>query len=283
MNKNLVLALICSTELDQSEKFNKLFDLYRNHPNTNTGYVAMYNKKGFSERTLSDLIYEVKKIYSITDVDIALYEPSPEVKSEDKTDTFLKDISVADPKVIVGNSTDKKEDYVYEDGIGSDLKKVNLREDFPFLNQADCPQEFHTAVGVMISAWYRHKEAHEKLLKISQKEIQATPDEITALTKESLESFAENRAIWETLTQYQATGKILNIHNLFERLFRFQELDEKTPQEMHTFLNSAKAFFTKKKKELEANPDRKEAIQKAVALRQEEVNYITAKMNKQGE
>ena len=97
-------------------------------------------------------------------------------------------------------------------------KGLKLREEFPFLNEDDCPEKFHTLVGKMISAWNQYKERHAELNKVTREgsEVSLTDAELYTMAKEAVDKFEVNRTIWDELEYYKEHGQILGHHPIFK-------------------------------------------------------------------
>ncbi|GEJ41335.1 hypothetical protein FPN185_contig00011-0023 [Flavobacterium psychrophilum] len=71
--KNELLGLLTDAELKPNNLFNKLFDLFRKTPGRIITQEKYLNRVGFNQTTLNTLLYELKKLYGITDSDIKKY------------------------------------------------------------------------------------------------------------------------------------------------------------------------------------------------------------------
>lgn len=67
--EDVLIFLACSI-LIGAEQFNKGFELFRNSENKNPTLERTLNKTGFSDSTLSTVLYELQKIHGITDSEI---------------------------------------------------------------------------------------------------------------------------------------------------------------------------------------------------------------------
>ena len=78
--KILVLAFLQNLPENPSEQFNKAFELYKQSPNKNRAAESTYNRKGFTDQSLKNLLYDLQKINGITDVEILDTTPVQELK-----------------------------------------------------------------------------------------------------------------------------------------------------------------------------------------------------------
>jgi len=89
-------------------------------------------------------------------------------------------------------------------------KSIKLREEFPFLKDPSCPDEFKILVSDMITAYEKYKESHEALFSAS------TDEELLKSCQDTVENYLENREIWDELNHYKQTGEILGTHPIFK-------------------------------------------------------------------
>ncbi len=54
----------------KTDQFNKLFELYRESPDKSINTERMYNASGFSQLNLENLIYDLKKLHGIKDIEL---------------------------------------------------------------------------------------------------------------------------------------------------------------------------------------------------------------------
>lgn len=85
-----------------------------------------------------------------------------------------------------------------------------LRNQFPFLNRKDCPNEIKILVSDLITTWERLNQIREEELPKAKNKNQRF-----ALAKEAAESHRENRIIWREINYYNENGKILGEHPIF--------------------------------------------------------------------
>jgi hypothetical protein len=69
--KDQVLQFLGAPGKTGSERFNKALELYRKSKGHDAGRVRFYNNLGFSQDRLEGLVYELKKLHSITDLQVA--------------------------------------------------------------------------------------------------------------------------------------------------------------------------------------------------------------------
>lgn len=107
--------------------------------------------------------------------------------------------------------------------ISGQIKPVNksnrsFRSEWPFLSRPECPPELKALAADKISAWERYTEAHKKLFDCSSLE------ECFQTARELMESFKENRLIFEELNYYRQHGTPMGKHPIWDKFKRFEDL-----------------------------------------------------------
>ena len=86
------------------------------------------------------------------------------------------------------------------------------------MRRLDCPPELKILVADMITAYNDYIQSHESLF------LAGTYDEISTLSERTVESYLENRRIWNELNHYKSTGEILGKHPIFAWMHRSEEI-----------------------------------------------------------
>lgn len=68
--KLLVLAFLQNLPESPFEQFNKAFELYKQCPNKNRSAEMSYNRRGYNEQSLKNLLYDLQKLNNISDVEL---------------------------------------------------------------------------------------------------------------------------------------------------------------------------------------------------------------------
>jgi len=123
------------------EQFNKAFELYRKSTGKNKINEASYNRRGYSDQALKNLLYDLQKVYEITDVEI-LSNPEPVLEkvivafgtiaeafenlSEEIKDSILKAAIILEKfQDVMENSDDLKEVVAIGTGYLESFKNEN--------------------------------------------------------------------------------------------------------------------------------------------------------------
>lgn len=147
-----------------------------------------------------------------------------------------------------GNSEVNKEDFI--PAPNSD-ERAKLRGDFPFLNDADCPDELKVLVADKITAYKAYVKDQADLVKHANGELDLQADTAKNLAAQVVENFEKNREIYEELNYYKEHGKILGNHPIFKNLTIQREVDAMTAEECFKYLNASKKFISVKLQAIE--------------------------------
>jgi hypothetical protein len=372
---------------NKSEQFNKLFELYRNSLGKSLATERMLNSSGYSKTNLEALIYDIKRLHGIKDVELVKKQAQPldlpqltiadkiyklfqgivpeeiliptdeekiEINNWDyeklsqcfihvlskkyvddsiiiekaKSDVpeFVELLEKASQNLIpvspeqielakklevvsgekdslqidLENSEDEKSELEGENEFLkeenetlalelAELKKTEsehngkLRDEFEFLNDAECPDIAHVLVGRKLAAWKRYQANHEKLqLDIAGNQKLSAEEKLEA-TKASVEDFTENQAIYDELNHYKENKEFLKKHPLFRTTRLKEEVEGMTPEELIAYTNSSAKYFSVKKSAMAiAEKAKNEAkiieISEGVTERQEKLALVNKKL-----
>jgi len=104
-------------------------------------------------------------------------------------------------------------------GLPKEVKaSIKLREQFPFLRDADCPDPLKLLVNDLITSYEKFKEnqprLHENLSDASAEE----------LADVVLRDYVSNKMAWSELEYYKENGKVLGEHPIFEVIKEKEEI-----------------------------------------------------------
>lgn len=97
-------------------------------------------------------------------------------------------------------------------------KTKPFREEFPFLNQPDCPVELEALASRKFARYHDYIKLHPRLRECRSLE------ECAKIACDLLASYMENRAIWAELNHYQQHKTILGKHPIFAAFARRKNL-----------------------------------------------------------
>lgn len=264
--KQKVIDFLQNVPKDKSLAFNGAFELYRKSPNKNPSFERVMNRSGYSKENLQQLLFELQKANEIKSVE--LHKPLNKVLEE------VKD-SIKDEEVIL-NIT-----------VESEVPDFNkpIREEFPFLNEPNCPDEFKILVADKITAWNAYKLNHAILQKHASGEAVLSEEKAKEVAKDSLENYEMNQLIYEELNHYQANSEILGKHPIFKDYSLKKELAGKTNEELLSIIKNAPPYISKNKKKLEEETDleKKSVIEKRIQEREYLVQLAEEKLKISGQ
>lgn len=167
----------------------------------------------------------------------------------------LKDVDKIEVDAeIIGESQTKGDAEVNKEGFvpaPNSEERAKLRDDFPFLNDADCPDELKVLVADKITAYKAYVKDQADLVKHANGELDLHADTAKNLAAQVVENFEKNREIYEELNYYKEHGKILGNHPIFKNLTIQREVDAMTAEECFKYLNASKKFISVKLKDIE--------------------------------
>ena len=267
--RTLVIALLADLPKSKTEQFNKAFELYRKSPHKNLGVERRLNMAGFTEDGLQNLLYDLKQLHQISDVEVKNYNKE-ELDPTEETTT----------EAIEKTSTNSNEEIKTVETIETVDESKSIREEYPFLNDKDCPEELLIVVGKKIGAWKRYQELHAMIQNF---DVEKDGEQaLTKLTAEATAEYEDNQSLDLELKHYAEKKEVLAAHPSLVEFRIKKEVDTMSNDELHKFVQSSKTFFSRSKTDLGKAKDDAEKIaeiQKKVAER--EVKLILVK-NKLG-
>lgn len=270
--KQKVLEFFQAMPAEPYEQFNEAFALYRNSPAKNPSAERSYNASGYSPHMLESLLYDLQKAFDITDTErytkLEVRSEKLEVVDDNEEGTITD----------VGNNNG---DYEKRFVSVSDMKPI--REEFPFLNDKDCPNELKILVADKITVWKDYEAAQEKIRLINENKLVAEDGELEKLAKISVDSFEENQRIYDELNAYKNTGLVLGVHPIFKQLKIAREVEAMTNDELIKYKNASAKYFSVNKTALakaqkENDTAKVQEIENRVAERSEKLFLVNKKL-----
>jgi hypothetical protein len=271
--KLLVLYFLQNLPESPYEQFNEAFELYKKTPTKSKMAEMNYNRRGYNEQNLKNLLYDLQKENGITDVEVANKIFTKAVNETSTTTSDLENFT----DILTGrsiNSLENKEGDFIEELSKNDKNPIQLepletdeesnkkiREDFPFLNEKDCPDVMYVIVGKRIVAYKNYQHLHAVLQKVNLGEVEMTEEEKLQLTIECDEAFTENRILWDELEHYAKNKAILGKHVIFREHNIQKEVEEMTQEKLVNFRTSSVKYFHDQKVALEKHKDNKEKLE----------------------
>lgn len=286
--KDKVIKFLKNLPNNPYDRFNEAYELYRRSEGKNVHVERMLNSAGFSESRLENLLYDLKKIHDISDMELATAMVS---KEENDEVVFEKELLEEEKELLEEENEELKMTIEELEEQNERLKVLGLnritpqsvRVEFEFLGHKDCPNELKILVADKITAWNNYLNAHDQLQQLANGTLTVSKEEEVALTKEAVECYEENQRIYDELNAYKATGKVLGAHPIFKKLKVSREVDEMNMDALLNFRNSTAKYFTDNKKKLakaeETNDEKRIKEVKARVLEREmKLDFVNKKL-----
>ena len=210
----------------------KLYNEY----GVNMAFKTTLNRQGESDFNKRCLYEELRKIAEIHIDDFKFIMETP--------------IAIISKKLEIKEPEQSNEPQITFKEIPLEIKRtIKLREEFPFLNSKDCPNEFKILLADRITAYHTYVEKHKELFDA------ATPEQLAEIAAEVVENYIENHEIWEELSYYKENGEVLGKHEIFAKTKREEELKAMETGEQIQLLNNLKNYIARSNKEVKDNPD----------------------------
>lgn len=257
--RNKVIEFFQNLPKKPEEQFNQAFELYRKSKDNSPSQVAFLNRAGYTDPLLENLKYDLKKLHNIREVDLRKKSTSkpkkkvivekgvvlPEFSKGLPGLKEMKDFATKNDIVVTGNNMEayRKAIYVWvaeerEKNVVSEFLEnasdnvkeyISLHDQFPFLDEDDCPQELKILVSDKRKAFRAYADAHAKLLFVAfndEEKTEILDIEIYELASKALENFEVNQLIYKELNHYKEHKTILGEHPIFADLNLQKKIDE---------------------------------------------------------
>ena len=143
---------------------------------------------------------------------MSLYAPNP----------YLERIVTANPPLFQGYLKSALQPFADTMDAQAPLEApassgYRFREEWPFLENPDCPIELKILANDKITAYHKTIELHKKLFSC------ISPEECFETAKNLLKNFRQNRQITAEFTHYRESGHVLGKHPVFQLTKSFDE------------------------------------------------------------
>lgn len=156
--------------------------------------------------------------------------------------------------------------------------RQSFRQNWPFLNDPDCPAELKILAADKITAWHRYTQAHERLFDCTSLE------EMRDTARDLMAHFLQNRLIIDEFRYYREHKHILGKHPIFSWAKQLRALRKLNPVQLvekrirleHNVWRIESELSKKDKPHLRTS--REQAL-RAKKMQLTEVNNIISKIN----
>lgn len=286
--KNEILKFFANLPQKAHEKYNRALELYRKSEGHNPRQVQFFNNNRHSTSRLESLLYELKKLHNITEKEIKMWKPEA-VVSESKEEAPAAPSGTQEQTIVVvdgptGATTITLKEDVFTKAPDEVKTDIKLRDEFPFLRNADCPDELKILVNDKLNHYDGYVAAHKALLVLvaeeGQEPVAMSDDEIFALAKAAVENFEMNQKIYEELECYKNTGKILGKHPIFKERKIRESIENASLPQLTKRQSNLVNYINRTKRELEAtvDADRKATLQEKLDGYEKEKELVDARL-----
>lgn len=290
-------------------------NLYNKLPNKSLSAQNSFNRIGNTTENLRTIIYEICKLVNISEREFTIYMSKPVVKKEavislnpkkeentqklDRTKALLsfspedmdyrqivalvkelklKPENQKQPTLITAVEAAKSEvinKQVAE--IPTEVKPaIKLRVQFPFLNEADCPDVLKILVADLITAYDTYADAHKELF------AQLTQEQLSNIAATVVENYINNKLVFAELEHYKAKNELLGEHPIFERLEWESKMKQLNANELSKQLNNLTNNLNRNKSKLKqaANDEDKQRSEDLVSGYEYKLEFVKQLLDK---
>src|SRR5690606_16497951 len=246
--KTEVLKFLRNLPKSNNEKFNKAFEFLRAATGVNFNQMRMYNVYGASDQNIKNIIYDLKKLYGITDAEVL-----------SKKETASKTVVIAGKKIESATVENIDLGNVVSE---AEQKKTDLHKEFPFLSSKECPAELHIVTGLLVASWKRYNSLHAELQKVTAGKIELSEDEILELTTNTNSEFENNGKLYKELEYYRDNKTVLGEISELKEFRIKKEIEAMTTEELVKYQKNSAPYLSKANKDLadENIPEDKKVI-----------------------
>tara|TARA_R100000306_G_C4373305_1_gene140904 strand:- start:1013 stop:2182 length:1170 start_codon:yes stop_codon:yes gene_type:complete len=214
------------------------------------------------------------------------------VLAEETPDTPEYDEKLERLKAVVSKKDELTEDAKNSENTSEENKnpepsdeaqeKKKLREEFPFLNEKDCPDKFKILVADKFSALKAYHDAFEE---IQRKKKAGDNEGLFELGKTATENWELNQLIYDELNYYQEHKQILGNHPIFVDDVLQKKVAAYSTQEAMKRQGNLRSYISRDTKKLEGIKDakKKENAEAKIKEWQDELDLIDKRLNADAE
>lgn len=239
MKSKFIKVLANKDSLKDKKLYNRLLELYAQV----AGVKQVYHYQlGYTPQKLENLKYEVKKSQGISDKEIALYVPGED--EEDNLDTSNLDSSANLDTTNLDTST-PVETVNVEHPVLIGLKTetsaqegLKIRDEYPFLNDPNCPDVFKVLVSDKITAYKEYAKKHAEALEAADQG--EAEEKLYELASAAVKDYQMNQDIKAELDFYRdSPGRVLGKHPALAGMKLQQEVNDMSEADLLQQRNNA--------------------------------------------
>jgi hypothetical protein len=148
------------------------------------------------------------------------------------------------------------------------IPSVRYREEFPFLNDPDCPPELKILISDRITSYYNYKSANRRIFTATSEE------ELFKASRDTVENWLENKLIWRELNHYKEKKEILGAHPIFAWMQRSTEIRSMRIGQLVELKENLRINLVKNKKKIRTEKDNPSNGKRVKRVEQMEKEFI---------
>ncbi len=200
-----------------------------------------------------------------------------------KTATLVAYLGEQKAKLLSVESEEvKPSKNIYADAPDEAKAGLKLRQEFPFLSEADCPDKFKILVADKFTALENYEVSFEEIQK---KKSEGDTEGLFELGKKAVENFELNQEIYDELNYYQEHKEILGNHPIFADDMLVKTVNAYSTQEAMKRQGNLRSYISRDTKKLEEIKDAKKKENAETKLKewQDELDLIDKRLNADAE
>lgn len=267
--RNQVLQFLRNLPSKKEDQFNQAFLFLQKAPGVQFAQVRSYNVLGATPSNINNILYDLKKLYSITEVEIRSKKTRLQEVVDKKIEVLKSEIQKIDEEILNLNREESNE-------------KNSLHDIFPFLKDKDCPNELLIVSGQVVASWKRYQDLKQQVDQITSGELEVTEEEDLRITAECEAEFRNNQSLYKELEHYKENNTILGEHEVLKNYAIAQKVKKMSVAELVQEQKNAASYLTKQRKELEKEnltEERKELIENRIAERELLLKHVNLQLN----
>ena len=263
--RNDVLQFLKNLPNKKEEQFNQAFAFLQNAPGVQFAQVRSYNVLGATPSNINNILYDLKKLYNISEVEIRSKKANIQGVGEEK----IEEMKSETDKIAADVLSNKQDDSA---------PKNSLHDIFPFLKSKDCPNELLIVSGQVVASWKRYQDLKQQVDQIASGEFEVSEEEDLRITAECEAEFRNNQTLYKELEHYKENNAILGEHEVLKEYALQKEVDAMTSEQLVKFRTNAASNKSKDKTKLEKAKD--EATAEKIKQRMADLEMKLALVNK---
>ena len=270
--RNQVLQFLRNLPSKKEDQFNQAFLFLQKAPGVQFAQVRSYNVLGATPSNINNILYDLKKLYNISEVEIRSKKTTIHEVVDKKIEVLKSEKQKIDEEILNINREESNE-------------KNSLHDIFPFLKDKDCPNELLIVSGQVVASWKRYQDLKKQVDQITSGELEVSEEEDLRITAECEAEFRNNQSLYKELEHYKENNAILGEHEVLKEYAIQKEVDAMTTEELVKYQKNSAPYLSKAKKGLEdekLSEDKKAVILERIQDREKRLDLVNKKLGMNG-